>query len=119
MLERDLTAQNGEIQKQILPEFLWLRFADTGTRGRSAHKLGFDGLLLFRSRVWVVEVKIGENKKLTENEESLAKLFKKYNINYYILTYYIGIDLWIIRIYDSFLTCSGSLEDICNWLLDL
>lgn len=71
MLERILTAQNGVIPKLLESNFTWHRIHDAGRK--NVHKKKIDGFLLFREFGCPVEVKIG-NARLTSTEQEYRKL---------------------------------------------
>jgi len=121
MVERDLTLENGLINKQLPPGFYFFRIADSGKR--EFNKTGFDGFLMFYNKYcWPVEVKITNKisslKKLTSNEEKTAERLKSKKIKYMILTYVINLNVWVMQFYGEESQQVGTLEQLMEDLID-
>lgn len=92
MVERDITASNGILSKNLPLGWYWFRFPDTG--GRKRNSIGADGLLLFGKHIgYFIEVKLG-NGQLTESEKKLCNWCHSNNRPYFLLAYYESKDTW-------------------------
>ncbi len=114
--ERDLTASDGVIAKNLPIGFTWFRMADVG--GIKRNSCGFDGLLLFGKRTaFFTEVKI-KNGKLKESEQKMFKWCKEHNRAYLLLKYYPDLDVWYMEDLTGNGIWSGKLQEVVENLVD-